>query len=206
MKRKVIFLQYILKQEKMSMIYQVFKATLENPTKKDFIQICMQYLDALDIKMSFEEIEKMSERKFKNFVKIKTEEAALIYLEKEKQKQTKIANMKHLKLEMQDYFVDGNCTKKIAILIFKARSQTLDIKMQRKWMYADKICIGCQKTEESGDEIMICENLNNENRTADIPVRYDWFFGENINDLVKAGKIIYNGLKERKKILETGIT
>ena len=91
MKRKVIFLQYILKQEKMSMIYQVFKATLENPTKKDFIQICMQYLDALDIKMSFEEIEKISERKLKNLVKIKTEEAALIHLEKEKQKQTKIA-------------------------------------------------------------------------------------------------------------------
>ena len=63
------------------MIYQVFKATLENPTKNDFIQICTQYLDALDIKMSFEEIEKMSERQLKNLVKIKTEEAALIYLE-----------------------------------------------------------------------------------------------------------------------------
>lgn len=69
-----------------------------------------------------------------------------------------------------------------------------------------KFVLAVKKTEESGDEIMMCENLNNENRTADIPVRYDWFFGENINDLVKAGKIIYNGLKERKKILETGIT
>ena len=66
------------------MIYQVFKATLENPTKNDFVQICTQYLVALDIKMSFEEIEKMSDRKFKNVVKNKTEKAALLYLEKEK--------------------------------------------------------------------------------------------------------------------------
>ena len=53
MKRKVIFLQYILKQEKISMIYQVFKATLENPTKNDFVQICTQYLVALDVKNVF---------------------------------------------------------------------------------------------------------------------------------------------------------
>ena len=62
------------------------------------------------------------------------------------------------------------------------------------------------KTEESGDEIMMCENLNNENRTADIPVRYDWFYSENIIDLVKAGKVLSYGLKGRQKILETGIT
>ena len=105
MKRKVIFLQYILKQEIISMIYQVFKAT-----NNDFAQICTQYLVALDIKMSFEEIEKMSDRKFKNVVKNKTEKAALLYLEKEKQKQTKIANMEHKKLELQDYFIGGHCT------------------------------------------------------------------------------------------------
>ena len=46
---------------------------------------------------------------------------------------------------------------------------------------------------------MICENLNDENRTADISVRYDCLFSENINDLVKAGKVINNGLKERKR-------
>ena len=107
---------------------------------------------------------------------------------------------------MQDYFIDGNCTKKIAILIFKARSQTLDIKMQRKWMYADKICIGCQKMEESGDEIMVCKNLNSENRAADFPVRYDCFYSRNIIDLVKAGKVLNNGLKGRQKKLKTGIT
>ena len=36
MKRKLIFLQYILKQDKESMMYKVFKATCANPLKKEF--------------------------------------------------------------------------------------------------------------------------------------------------------------------------
>ena len=188
------------------MIYQVLKATLENPIKNDFIKTCNQYLCALDINMSFEEIEEMTERRFKNLVKDKTEKAAFRYLEKEKLKQTKITTMQHKKLEIQDYFIDGNCNIKLAKLIFKARSQTLDVKMQKKWKYADLTCIGCRKIEESGDEIMICESLNNENREADIIVKYDWFYSHDINDIVKAGKILQNGLKRRQDILETGIT
>ena len=114
-------------------------------------------MSILDIRMSFEEIEKMPERMFKNLVKEKTEKAAFKYLEEEKLKQTKIAKIEHDKLQIQDYFIDGNCNTKLAKLIFKARSQTLDIKSQRKWKYADQICIGCKTLEESGDEIIICD-------------------------------------------------
>ena len=80
MKRTVVFLQYILKQEKSSMIYQVLKATLDNPTKNDFGKICKDYLNVLDIKLSFEEIEKLTEWSFKKLVKEKTEKAAFKYL------------------------------------------------------------------------------------------------------------------------------
>ena len=50
MKRKIIFLQYILQQEKDSMLFKVFKATCENPVKNDFVKTCSNYLDLLDIK------------------------------------------------------------------------------------------------------------------------------------------------------------
>ena len=45
MKRKIIFLQYILQQEKDSMLFKVFKATCENPVKNDFVKTCSNYLD-----------------------------------------------------------------------------------------------------------------------------------------------------------------
>ena len=67
MKRTILFLQYILKEEKSSMIYQVLKATIDNPTKNDFVKICIEYMDVLDIKMSFKDVEKMSTLYFKNW-------------------------------------------------------------------------------------------------------------------------------------------
>jgi hypothetical protein len=73
MKRKLLFLQYILQQDKESMIFKVFKATCENPTKNDFVKCCQKYLDCLDIQLTFEEISAMSKYKFKQLVKQKTE-------------------------------------------------------------------------------------------------------------------------------------
>ena len=61
MKRSCLFLQYILKQEKSSMMYQVLKATLENPLKNDFVTTCQKNLNVLGISLSFQEIENMLE-------------------------------------------------------------------------------------------------------------------------------------------------
>ena len=94
--------------------------------------------------------------------------------------------------------VDGHCKKFLSQLIFKARSRTLDIKMQQKWKYADKICIGCKTREESGEEILLCENLNYGNSVAENPIRYDWFFSSTVSDMVKVGLLMEKGLKERE--------
>ena len=58
--------------------------------------------------------------------------------------------------------------------------------------------------EESGDEIILCEVLNNENKTSDIPVTYDCFFSKNIQDVVKAGKVMNDGLIRRQELLKAG--
>ena len=68
MERKLLFLQYILQQDKESMIFKVFKATCENPTKNDFFKCCQKYLDCLDISLTFEEISATSRYKFKQLV------------------------------------------------------------------------------------------------------------------------------------------
>ena len=87
MKKKIIFLQYILKQDKSSMIYQVLKATWENPIKNDFVKTCKEYLATLEINLSFQEIEEMSQWSFKKMVKEKTEAAGLKYLQGHLKKQ-----------------------------------------------------------------------------------------------------------------------
>ena len=58
---------------------------------------------------------------------------------------------------MQEYLLDGNVNTKISQLIFKARSMTLDIKMQKKWKYSDTTYIGCGRNNETGQEILSCD-------------------------------------------------
>ena len=123
----------------------------------------------------------------------------LKYLLGQKEKQTKTSNIHYDDLKIQEYFIDGNCKKNISKLIFKARSKTLDIKTQQKWKYADKICIGCKTKEESGDEILICDNLNKENRVAVNPIEYNWFYKNTVNDKVKVGLLLDRGLKNKER-------
>ena len=101
MKRSVLFLQYILKQDKSSMIYKVLQATWENPIKNDFVNMCKKYLGILDIYLSFTEIEKMSQWSFKKLVKAKTEVAGLKYLLEQKANQTKSMEIKYENLSLQ---------------------------------------------------------------------------------------------------------
>ena len=68
-KRKILFLQYILQQEETSMVYQVFKTTCENSIKNDFVKTCEKYLTTLEINLTFSDIQNMSKWKFKKLVK-----------------------------------------------------------------------------------------------------------------------------------------
>ena len=60
MKRKLLFLQYILKQDKKSMMYNILKAIQDEPRKNDFVTTCKKYIETLKMNLSFKEIEKMS--------------------------------------------------------------------------------------------------------------------------------------------------
>ena len=44
MKQTIVFFQYILQQDKSSMIHNVFVATCDNPLMNDFVKTCVKYL------------------------------------------------------------------------------------------------------------------------------------------------------------------
>ena len=53
---------------------------------------------------------------------------------------------------------------------------------------------------------LICGKLNYENSVADVQINYDWFYRNEVSDIVKAGKLLDRGMKERQRIVEQGIT
>jgi hypothetical protein len=199
MKRKILFLQYLLKQRKSSMVYKVLEATSENPIKNDFVQVCQKYLKAMNLELSFEEIEKMSNLGFKNLVKEKVNLAAFEYLITQQKKQTKILHIQYKNLATQEYLLGGNKNTSVAKFIFKARSQTLDIKMQKKWKYEDKLCIGCKRREETGEEILSCWHFGTEEN-----FKYDMFYSDSSIDMIRVANCMMKKLKIRQTIIDNG--
>ena len=101
------------------MMYQVLKAIEENSSKNHFAKTFQKYLKTLEIPLSFEQISEMPKQRFKRLLKQKTKMAALKYLNKEKLKQSKILNIEHTKLEMEEYLLDCDRNVKVPKFIFK---------------------------------------------------------------------------------------
>ena len=190
-------MQYILKQEKEAMIFKVFQAICDDPIKNDFVNICLKYLQILQINLSFKEIEKMSKFSFKKLVKEKAKIAAFKYLLEKKQTQSKLSNLNYADLRIQEYLLDGNQNTNISKLIFKARSKTLDLKAQKSWKYDDKICIGCEEREETGEEVLSCDGLGGQNGNK--PLKYNWFYSDSVEEIRNVAKVMNEKLKIRKK-------
>ena len=93
----------------------------------------MKSKDDTTFTLTFEEISEMSNMRFKQLVKQKTEEPGLKYLITEKNKQSKIAHLEYFKLEMQEYLLSGNRKKK---------------------RYEDVTCVGCGKNVEIEEELL----------------------------------------------------
>ena len=106
-----------------------------------------------------------------------------------KEKQSKMANLKYESMEIQNYLVDGNKNTKLSKLIFKARLLTLDIKLQKKWKYEDTICVGCDVSEESGDEILNCDGFNDGEQISN-GMLYTIFFDGSSSEMAKIATVL----------------
>ena len=62
-------------------------------------------LQTMKFYMKFGDIQSMNKTKWKNVVKTKIREESLQYLESIKQKHSKVMELKHMNLRMQEYFL-----------------------------------------------------------------------------------------------------
>ena len=203
-KRKILFLHYLLNQEKSSMINQVLQATINDPIKNDFVQTCKKYMKEMNIHMSFEDFGKLSKWKARKLVKEKVTENAFKYLTEEKNKQKKISKLEYKRLSIQEYLEDGDKNNEVSKVIFKARSLNLDIKLHKKWKYEDKLCIGCGKNEESGEELLRCEGFIDK-KDGKIGLKdiknYSKFFYGSVKEMTELAMDIRKRLRRRENII-----
>ena len=101
---------------------------------------------------------------------------------------------------MQAYLADGDRDNRVSRLIFKARGKTLDIKMQKRWKYDDTLCTGCGKNEETGQEILMCDELSENPQN----ISYSWFYKQLVSDQVSAAKVKIKRKVKRRSNLRKG--
>ena len=109
------------------MLRKVFNALKDDSRKGDFVNLSNQDRKELNINYTDIEIENTSKSQWKKIIKSKTQIAALKYLSEENSQREKTKDIVFETLKMSPYLVSNKRTE-LSKIIFKIRSQTLDIK------------------------------------------------------------------------------
>ena len=199
--KRLNFLHYILSQEKESIIYRVFESQRRHPNKKDWVKSVEKDLEELELNISFEEIRKMTKYRWKNIVKNTIHKNSFFKLEAKKQTHSKVKDLEHIRLEMQDYFMPNgieNMSKEEVQLIFKIRGKTTNVKMNRKNQFETYECSVCFAENETQEHIYQCEEIWKLKKQSkkEIPKFEEILYG-NIQQKVKVPRIFQENMKIR---------
>ena len=196
--RRLNFLQYILHEEEHSLVHSVLKTQLENPTPGDWGMTCLKDLKEFDIKWNICDIENMSSGTFRNLVQKKAAFKSLEYLNKIKGKHTKVMNIPHKKLMMQNYLETKLQSRQEAKFLFALRCRMIDVKVNYKNKYSDNICPCCHVEVDDQEHLLSCSELDEEGTLVGSSPHYQDLFGNNIEKQINIARILKKRFELRK--------
>ena len=198
MKRRLMYLQQIVKRPEEELISRFYKAQKLNPVKGDWIKMINEDKEHLKISLSDDQIATMSKEKFRNLVKSATNNEAFKYLMKKKESHSKLNELDYSKLEIQDYLkTDNMLTDDEKCILFKFRVREIEVRVNYKNKYNDLLCQLCRKDSESQHHLLMCEELIKqcEDLANNTVIEYEDIF-DNIEVQVPAEKLLKNVWKK----------
>ena len=137
--RRILFLQYILKEKESSLIHQFLNSQMEEPLQGDWWLSVREDLESLELNLSLHEIKSMSKDKFKKLVQKAIEAQAFSWLLWKKSKSKKVKSVPHgTSLEMQKYLAHPVLSISQTKFLFAARAKMLFVRSNYPHMYSDK--------------------------------------------------------------------
>ena len=156
--RRVNYLQYILKEDKSSLISKIFHAQYSKSLKNDWTLTIKKDLQELGINLSLEDIRRKSKHSFKSLVAKATTKRALTFLLEEKKKLSKVSHIVICDLRIQKYLLQHMENIKTAKFIFQARSNMLDVKANFGKKVPFPVCQN-PNTTDTQQHFLLCERL-----------------------------------------------
>ena len=197
-KRRILFLHYILNQEKESMIRHFFEVQLKDPKQKDWVNTVRKDLEELKLGLNMEDIKNMKKSSLKRTLNKAILDKAMQRLNTLKENHSKVKGITHSKLKMQNYFKSNRhrISQEESQMIFKMRSRVTNVKMNYKGNYENLDCSVCNKENESQKHIIECSEILKHRKDMTKVIEYEKLFGEN----VRIQKEIVNCFMENMKM------
>ena len=197
-KTRLLFLQYILKEEPSSLIYRFLYQQFEKRTRGDWASSCLDDLKDLKTEMSLEDIKAMSKNKFCSKVKKAIQETAFKYLIQKRGSKGQEITYKELK--KADYLLPGYfpITIEEQRSIFEIRNRMVYICSNFSNGMKKEIC-PCGLVEDM-KHIYICKlwSTRNHIRNGNQKPEYEIIFSDNISEQIKVNKYFIMNFQERE--------
>jgi hypothetical protein len=204
MQRRLLYLWHILRHDKKELISRIFYRQKLCPSQGDWVKMVESDKNKVGLMLEDEEIEKMSKSMFQKIVKNKVETFALSQLEELKKKHSKSEKIESKKFEASKYLSDYRLNRNEQQVLFKLRTQTLDVKMNFQNQHENLLCSTCQLFPETQAHLLQCpaivKNLqwmDATNSRLDVNDIYS-----NLDKQIKIAKIFSVIVEERTKLLK----
>ena len=205
MMRRIMFLHYMLQEDPNCLIQRVLQAQISQPSKNDFVPTVESIFEELEIYLSYEDIKNMSKESLHKFVKEKIEEKALHFLNQKKMKHSKVLQIKHEALKMQEYLMPENVKSlEIAKFLFCARTRMLDLgsNFPNKYGKNPQCKLGCDEAD-SQKHLMECPHLVEDDLVlASDEVSYQDLFSSQVEQQLRIAAILKAKLNLRKEMIK----
>ena len=134
--RRLNYWWHILSVENSEMISKIYNAQKLSPVSGDWTQLLEKDKKQFDIaEMTDSEVRAITQIKFKNFIKKKAQELTVRYLVELKKKHSKSDKLDVKDLVISEYLIDKRFSKEERELLFRLRSETVDVKENFKNAY-----------------------------------------------------------------------
>ena len=180
------------------MIHRFLMTQIRTRKKKDWIVQVFSDLKELELQEDLDIIRKIKKLKLKNILNRKIKEKAFEDLKIQKEKHSKVFQIKYDSFEMQKYLksCEVRITKQEAQEIFKLRTRTSDVKTNIKGKYETLECDACKTEQETQKHIIKCNILNEKNEKE--PIEYEEIFTGNVKMKIAIVKRFLENTKLRE--------
>ena len=156
-----MYLWHILSREETELIRRIYNTQKISNSVGDWYNLVQNDKSELGIDLTDNEIQKVSQNSFKNYLKSKAKISHLQYINKMKSTHSKSGNLNCKQLKMADYLMDQRFTTRKKQLLFRLRSRTLDVKLNFRDQHTNHWCISCGLFPETQSHLLQCPELVN---------------------------------------------